>query len=101
MKPLADTEVPVALMRRPANCSQMGYVSVSYRRSVEVGAMSPDPKAPANIALKQIFSGVDKLKAIGFKKKHIFKMISVHIGRRKSRHTAADISAGLRALAGE
>jgi hypothetical protein len=59
------------------------------------------PNAPANVALKQIFSGVDKLKAMGFKKKNIFKMISVHIGRRKSRHTAGNISAGLRALAGE
>lgn len=63
--------------------------------------MSLDPNAPANLALKQIFSGVDKLKAIGFKKKHIFKMISVHIGRRKPRYTAADINAGLRALAGK
>jgi len=60
-----------------------------------------DPNAPANVALKRIFSGVDKLKAMGFKKKHIFKMISIHIGRRKSRHTAGDISAGLRALAGK
>jgi hypothetical protein len=60
-----------------------------------------DQNAPANVALKQIFSGVDKLKAMGFKKKNIFKMISVHIGRRKSRHTAGNISAGLRALAGE
>ena len=60
-----------------------------------------DPNAPANVALKQIFSGVDKLKAMGFKKKNIFKMISVHIGRRKSRYTAGNISAGLRALAGE
>ena len=34
-----------------------------------------DPNAPANVALKQIFSGVDKLKAMGFKKKNIFKMI--------------------------
>jgi hypothetical protein len=63
--------------------------------------MSLDPKASANVALKQIFSGVDKLKAIGFKKKHIFKMISVHIGRRKPRYTAADIEAGLQALAGK
>jgi hypothetical protein len=60
-----------------------------------------DPNAPANVALKQVFSGVDKLKAMGFKKKNIFKIISVHIGRRKSRHTAGNVSAGLRALAGE
>lgn len=60
-----------------------------------------DPNAPANLALKQIFLGVDKLKALGFKKKNIFKMISIHVGRRKSRHTAGRISAGLRALAGE
>ena len=60
-----------------------------------------DPNAPANVALKQIFSGVDELKAMGFKKKNIFKMMSVRIGRRKSRHTAGNISAGLRALAGE
>jgi hypothetical protein len=63
--------------------------------------MSLDPKAPANVALKQIFMGVDKLKALGFKKKNIFKMISVHIGRRKSRHIAERIGAGLRTLAGE
>jgi len=63
--------------------------------------MPLDPKAPANVALAQIFSGVDKLKAIGFKKQHILRMISVHIGRRKPRYTAADVSAGLRALAGK
>jgi len=44
-----------------------------------------DTNAPTNVAFKQIFSGVDKLKAMGFKKKNIFKMISFHIGRRKSR----------------
>jgi hypothetical protein len=63
--------------------------------------MSLDANAPANVALKQIFSGVDKLKAMGFKKKNIVKMISIHMGRRKSRHTAERIIAGLRALAGK
>lgn len=63
--------------------------------------MSLDPNAPANVALKQIFSGVDKLKAMGFKKKNIVKMISIHMGRRKSKHTAERITAGLRALTGK
>ncbi len=63
--------------------------------------MSLDPNAPANVALKQIFSGVDRLKAMGFKKKNIVKMISIHMGRRRSKHTAETMRAGLRALAGK
>jgi hypothetical protein len=63
--------------------------------------MGLGPQAPENVALQQIFSGVDKLKAMGFKKRAILKMISVHIGRRTSKYTATDISAGLRALAGK
>jgi Holliday junction resolvasome RuvABC DNA-binding subunit len=63
--------------------------------------MSLQTNAPANLALKQIFSGVDKLKAMGFKKKDIIKMISAHMGRRKSKSTAERLRAGLQALAGE
>ena len=37
-----------------------------------------DPNAPANVALKQIFSSVDKLKAMGFKEKHLQNDFSPH-----------------------
>lgn len=60
-----------------------------------------DPNAPANIALKEVFSGVDKLKAMGFKKKSIVKMISIHLGRRRPKRSVDEIRAGLKALASE
>ncbi len=61
-----------------------------------------DRNAPENLALKQIFSGVDKLKAMGFKKKNIVRMISIHMGRRKSKQSVESISADLiRTLAGK
>jgi hypothetical protein len=64
-----------------------------------------DPKAPANVALEQVFAGVDKLKRMGFKKKGILKMVSIHLKRRQSKHTAKysvdTIRHGLAALAGK
>jgi hypothetical protein len=62
--------------------------------------MPLDPNAPANLALKQVFSGVDKLKTLGFKKKAIFKKISIHFGRRKRKHISEMLRAGLQALVG-
>jgi hypothetical protein len=57
--------------------------------------------AAADKAYKEMMLGADKLAAMGFKKKAIQRMISIHLGRRKSKHNANRqiIDAGLKALA--
>jgi hypothetical protein len=58
--------------------------------------------AAANKAFRETMSGADKLVALGYKKKGIIRMISFHIGRRKSKYkSAASLAAGLQALAGK
>lgn len=57
--------------------------------------------AAADLAHKETMSGVDKFVALGFKKKSIIHLISIHLGRRKSKYKTALITAGLRALAGK
>lgn len=58
--------------------------------------------AAANKAFRETMSGVDKLVALGFKKKGIIRMISFHVGRRKSQYRSeSSLTAGLQALAGK
>lgn len=73
--------------------------------------MTPELKAQhaaADRAFKDTMSGVDKFVALGLKKKDIFRLISIHLGRHKSKHKTAlsppelrTLAAGLRALAGK
>jgi hypothetical protein len=58
-------------------------------------------QAAADRAFKETMSGLDKFITLGFKKKGILRLISIHIGRRKSKNKNALSSAGLRALTGK
>jgi Holliday junction resolvasome RuvABC DNA-binding subunit len=62
----------------------------------------PERQAAANKAYLETMSGVDKLVKLGYKKKNIIRMVSVHVGRRKPKaQSSSSVAAGLKILAGE